>query len=128
MIDKYVEILKSKKCSRKDFWVYCGIMWLVFILIFVIGIIFSKYPYGFNYDFYLKFFGIVVLALAAVCFLLQIRRLRDANLSPWILSLYLLGILGKPFVLIVSLIIFAILCLPSQNQEIPTTNLKKDIE
>lgn len=118
------KIIVVKKCSRKKFLLYYGTMWLIFIIIAVIEMIFSNYSY-FNHDFYISFSAVVILLLEVICFILKIGRLRDANLSPWFLSLYLFGVLGKNFAIVVSLILLAILCLPSQNQEIPTTNLRK---
>lgn len=126
LINRYIKILKGKTCSRKDFWSYYIMMWCVFILIFIIGFIFRNYSHGLNNDFYFTFYGIIVFILSVVCFLLKIKRLRDANLSPWILLIYLLGLLGTSFNYLISIIMFAILCLPTQK--IPTTNLRRNGE
>ena len=95
MKNKFINILKNKKCSRKIFWTYYGIMWLIFIIIVIIYFIFKYYyKYGFNENFFLTFSGLVILILSSICILLQIKRLRDANLSPWLMLLYLLSFLG----------------------------------
>lgn len=127
-INKYIQILKKQRgCTRKDFWSYYGFMWGIFALIFVMEIVLkSFYHYGFNYNFYSFFYAIIICFLSIVCFLLQIKRLQDANISPWILLLYLFGILGKAFSFLVSIIIVVCLCLPSQ--EMPNTDLLKRTE
>lgn len=117
MENKFINIFKNKKCSRKIFWSYYGIMWLIFIIITLIYFLFKNYyEYGFNESFFLTFSGLIILTLSSICFLLQIKRLRDANLSPWLMLLYLLSFLGEGFRWIVFLLMLVFLCLPSQSK------------
>lgn len=117
LFSKYVEILKSKKCSRKDYWIYFGIMWAIFIVIYLIEFILENYyQYGFNLEFYSVFCGFIMLFLLVICLLLQVKRLRDARLSPWWLLLYLFALLGNSFGSIASIIILILLCFPSQEK------------
>lgn len=117
-IEKYIDILKGKTCSRKDYWTFYGVMWAIFLVIFWIGYIFEfHYDYGFNKEFYMFIFGLIIIFFSILLILLQIRRLRDANLSPWILLLQLLSFLGNSFGALGSIIIFVCLLLPSQNNK-----------
>ena len=122
MIKKYINIIKNKRCSRKDFWTFYLFMWIVFFLIYLIQFIFMNYyDYGFNIDFYNNFSLFIIIFLGIVCILLQIYRLKDIGLTPLLLFLYLLGFIHKSFTFVVSILIIVLLCLPSQK--IPTTQI-----
>lgn len=120
--EKILSIFKSKTCNRKDYWCFFGISLLIYVVLINIGkIIQSNYVY-FNYPFYEHFFLSVFIFLVIY---FQIKRLRDANMSPYFLLVYALFIFGIPaFNYIVYIVLLILLLLPSQR--IPTTNIYKE--
>lgn len=113
MFNKYEKIFSDncKFCSRKDFWIFtifCVI--IILLIVFLNNLLIEEHI--FDEDILLVFaYAIGLLNIA-----LQIKRLRDANLSPYILLLYSLIVLPKGVGNMSLIIILICLCLPTQRR------------
>lgn len=124
---KYIFSSKTKMINRKEYWKFFGFNLIVMVILIYLGkVIENYYQYGFNINNYYGFLSIVFLTLNII---LQIKRLRDANISPYVLLIYLLSILSSifdtyAFVYIMYIILLILLLMPSQRPY--TTNLSKE--
>ena len=125
LIAKYYTLLKSenKVCSRKDYWIFKIIHFIINILILLLGYIF----YFFNFSIIFEMILIVIsLIVEIIDIILTVKRLHDVNLSgiffvlPFLFPLLILIpyidlslVLGST--LIVYVMIFITLLLPSEN-------------
>lgn len=123
VLNKIANLFKSKYCSRKDYWIFFGISLLILLLLLPLGTLIENiYKYGFYTDIYQDFLYLSFLVLNIV---MQIKRLRDANIRPYFLFIYVLFIFGiTAFNYIVYIVLLILLLLPSQRP--PTTNLVKE--
>lgn len=122
-IKKLINLFSSSKkgCSRSEYWIFFGLSsFVIFILYFIGSYLNTNYYMYFNYENYRT---ILFLAFGILNIILQVKRLRDANISPFILLTYLLSVLGVSFAFIVTIIIMVLLLLPTQK--IPTTDVKR---
>lgn len=122
-LNKITNLFKSRYCSRKKYWIFFGISLLCLLLLLPLGTIIKNiYSYGFYTDRYQDFLYFSFLVLNII---MQIKRLRDANISPYFLLVYILFIFGIPaFNYIVYIVLLILLLLPTQIP--PTTNLAKE--
>lgn len=123
VLNKITNIFKSRYCSRKNYWIFFGILTSLILILVGLGFLFEHfYEYGFYRDKYWFFLGCLYLTLNII---IQIKRLRDANISPYILLLHLLRLFNIPsLTFLLDLLLMVLLLLPSQR--IPTTNLVKE--
>lgn len=126
VLNKITNIFKSRYCSRKNYWIFFGISSLCLIILLPLGdLINSFYSYGFRVDRYKDFlyFSFFILNI-----ILQIKRLRDANISPYALIIYVLVFFSyifntNAFNYVLYIVLLILLLLPTQRP--PTTNLVK---
>lgn len=126
-LDKVSNMFNSKYCSRKNYWIFFGISLLCLIVLLPLGnLINSFYSYGFRVDRYQDFlyFSFFILNI-----IMQIKRLRDANISPYALIIYVLGFFSyifntNAFNYVLYIVLLILLLLPTQRP--PTTNLVKE--
>lgn len=123
VLNKITNLFESKYCSRKNYWIFFGVSLLILLLLLLLGIVIQNmYSYGFYIDRYQDFLYFSFLVLNII---MQIKRLRDANISPYFLFVYVLFIFGIPaFNYIVYIVLLILLLLPTQRP--PTTNLVKE--
>lgn len=120
IIKKYVEIFKSKKCSRKYYWLYQLFIVALFFFLMIINFIFPNIEYYFEYK---KFILYIISFLLIPNFFLLIKRFRDVGLSPlWLILIFFIMVLAsiheefKIITNITQIIIFIITCLPSDTK------------
>lgn len=124
---KYIFSTKTRILTRKEYWKFFVIsLFLLTILLFLGNIISNNYPYGFNINGYYTFLCIIFLISNVI---LQIKRLRDANISPYFLVVYFLSILSVifdtySFIYVMYVILLILLLMPSQRPY--TTDLSKE--
>lgn len=129
VLNKITNIFKSRYCSRKNYWIFFGILTSLILILVGLGFLFEHfYEYGFYRDRYWFFLGCLYLTLNII---MQIKRLRDANITPYIILLRIIIAVFNAFTfnnwyfyIVLDLIYFVLLLLPSQR--IPTTNLVKE--
>lgn len=123
IINKITNVFQLKYCSRKNYWIFFGLLILLILILIPVGYFFDYiYEYGFYMDRYWTFLGCLYLTLNII---MQIKRLRDANISPHILWLHLLRFLNLPsLTFILDILLIVLLLLPTQRP--PTTNLVKE--
>lgn len=124
---KYIFSPKTKMLTRKEYWKFFAIsLFLLIILLFLGNIISNNYSYGFSINRYYTFLCIIFLISNVI---LQIKRLRDANISPYLLIVYFLSILSVifdtySFIYVMYVILLILLLMPSQKPY--TANLTKE--
>lgn len=123
VLNEITNLFKSRYCSRKKYWIFFGISLLCLVIFLFLGkFLNSVYAYGFNINRYQDFWYFTFLLLNII---MQIKRLRDANISPYFLLVYILFIFNIPaFNYIVYIVLLILLLLPTQRP--PTTNLVKE--
>lgn len=123
VLDKISNLFKSKYCSRKNYWIFFGVSLLFLLLLLSLGTLIENVSsYGFYTDKYQDFLYLLFLVLNII---MQIKRLRDANMSPYFLFIYILFIFGIPaFNYIVYIVLLILLLLPTQR--LSTTNIVKE--
>lgn len=123
ILNKITDLFKSKYCTRKNYWIFFGISLLCLLILLPLGNLFNySYSYGIYIDRYQNFLYFSFLVLNII---MQVKRLRDANISPYFLFVYILFVFNiSVFNYIVYIVLLILLLLPSQR--IPTTNLVKE--
>lgn len=129
ILNKIINMFKSKYCSRKDYWIFYGISILCILILVLLGYFLDYiYEHGIIMDRYFTFVG---LAYTITNIIMQIKRLRDANISPYILILKLVLVAfnlltfnTKSFYFIIEILFATLLLLPSQRM--PTTDIRKE--
>ena len=113
--EKILSIFKSKTCNRKDYWCFFGILILFIMVLILFGYLFNKfYVYGFNQFRYWTFLEYLYLTLNII---MQIKRLRDANITPHILWIHLLRLFNfRILTFLLDLLLMILLLLPTQRQ------------
>lgn len=112
LLTHYVELFKKENryCSRKDFWIFCGLNLIVLFLLVILYIVFSNFGEGgINVDVFTLLCVVILLPLGILNIILQTKRFRDEGFSPWLALLNLVSILF-PIVIIITIIL---LCMPT---------------
>ena len=112
LLTHYVELFKKENryCSRKDFWIFCGLNLIVLFLLVILYIVFSNFgEVGINVDVFTLLCVVILLPLGILNIILQTKRFRDEGFSPWLALLNLVSILF-PIVIIITIIL---LCMPT---------------
>lgn len=129
ILNKIINMFKSKYCSRKDYWIFYGISILCILILVLLGYFLDYiYEHGIIMDRYFIFVG---LGYTITNIIMQIKRLRDANISPYILILKLVLVAfnlltfdTKGFYFVIEILFTTLLLLPSQRM--PTTDIRKE--
>lgn len=124
-MDKVKELFEARYCSRKDYWIFFGITFILnFIFTYILSILTDFSYYDYKVDLLLRCLTLLYFVPNLV---LQIKRLRDANINPyWLLIYFIMGLGIEIFNYIIYIILFVLLILPSQR--VTTTNLYKEEE
>lgn len=112
LLTHYVELFKKENryCSRKDFWIFCGLNLIVLFLLVILYIVFSNFGEGgINVDVFTLLCVVILLPLGILNIILQTKRFRDEGFSPWLALLNLVSALF-PIVIIITIIL---LCMPT---------------
>lgn len=107
LLTHYVELFKKENryCSRKDFWIFCGLNLIVLFLLVILYIVFSNFGEGgINVDVFTLLCVVILLPLGILNIILQTKRFRDEGFSPWLALLNLVSILF-PIVIIITIIL-----------------------
>ena len=115
LISHYMNILKTKNsnCIRSDY-----------LLFFIAYIVFDSFLIVImNFTELKEIPKIFILLAWGLHLIFKAKRLNDAGISKYFLFIYLTGLLGKSFNLVTCIVMFFILCLPSQ--QIHTTDIGK---
>lgn len=112
LLTHFVELFKKENryCSRKDFWIFCGLNLIVLFLLVILYIVFSNFGEGgINVDVFTLLCVVILLPLGILNIILQTKRFRDEGFSPWLALLNLVSALF-PIVIIITIIL---LCMPT---------------
>ena len=112
----YINLFAEKNlyCSRSDYWFFFFCHFLIANLLLLISGLVSSFANN--------SYMILIIFLFILDLILQIKRFNDANINNKLLLFRLFGLIGYSFAFITTIILIALLCLPTQK--VPTTDLK----